>query len=168
MSIADHLMPEFDHEMASTRTLLERLPDGQGDWKPHPKSLSLGDLAVHIARIPFYATLVVRDTEMDLNPVGGMPFPKIPFTTTAALLTLFDEYVRDARSALVSATDGDMMEIWSLKNAGQVVLSMPRVAVYRAMVMNHLIHHRGQLTVYARMHDVPLPAIYGPSADTPM
>ena len=168
MSIADHLMPEFDHEMASTRTLLERLPEAQGAWKPHAKSLSLGDLAVHIARIPFYCTLIIRDTEMDLNPTGGMPFPKIPFTTTTALLGLFDGYVRDARAALVGASDSEMMEVWTLKNAGQTIFAMPRVAVYRAMVMSHLIHHRGQLTVYARMHDVPLPAIYGPSADTPM
>lgn len=168
MSIAEHLLPEFDHEMASTRTLLERLPEAQGSWKPHPKSLSLGDLAVHVARIPFYCTLIIHDREMDLNPEGGMPFPKIPFTTTAALLTLFDGYVRDARASLAAASDSEMMEIWTLKNAGQVIFSMPRLAVYRAMVMSHLIHHRGQLTVYARMHDVPLPAIYGPSADTPM
>ncbi len=168
MSIADHLMPEFDHEMASTRTLLERLPEAQGAWKPHPKSMSLGDLAVHIALTPSWCQLVVQETEFDLNPPGGSPLPKRPFTTMAALLNMFDDNVRDARAALVAVSDGDMMEMWTLKTAGRVLLSMPRIAVYRAMVMNHLIHHRGQLTVYARMHDVPLPAIYGPSADTPM
>ena len=168
MSIADHLMPEFDHEMASTRSLLERVPEAQGAWKPHPKSMSMGELAIHIASIPSYCTFTIQETELDVNPVGGPQFPKKSFTTTADLIQLFDDNIRDARDVLVAASDGDMMETWSLKNAGQVVFSMPRVAVYRSMVMNHLVHHRGQLTVYARMHDVPLPSIYGPSADTPM
>jgi uncharacterized damage-inducible protein DinB len=167
MSIADHHLPEFDHEMVSTRTLLERLPEAQGAWKPHPKSSSLGELAVHIARIPSYCTFVVRETELDLNPAGGAPPVKIPFTTTAALLTLFDDSVREGRVALAGASDAEMMELWSLKRGGAAVFSMPRVAVYRTMVMSHLIHHRGQLTVYARLNGVPLPAIYGPSADMP-
>jgi uncharacterized damage-inducible protein DinB len=168
MSIADHLMPEFDHEMASTRSLLERLPDDRGDWKPHPKSMSLGELAVHVAGIPSYCTFTIQETELDLNPPGGPKFPKTHFSNVAALLEQFDDNVRDARALLVSASDGDLMEMWTLKNGGAVVFSLPRVAVYRSMVMNHLIHHRGQLTVYARLNDVPLPGIYGPSADTPM
>ncbi len=168
MSIADHLMPEFDHEMASTRALLERLPEAQGAWKPHPKSFSLGELAVHMVGIPAYCTFIVQQTELDINPPGGSAFPKTPFTTTTALLTLFDDGVRAGRAALAGASDDAMMEIWSLKSAGKVIFSMPRMAVCRAMVMSHLIHHRGQLTVYARLQEVPLPAIYGPSADMPM
>ena len=168
MSIADHLVPEFDHEMASTRILLERLPEVQGGWKPHPKSFSLGELAVHIAGIPAYCTFIARQTELDINPPGGSSFPKIPFTSTSALLNLFDDNVRDGRAALGAVSDSGMMELWSLKNAGNVIFAMPRIAVFRTMVLSHLIHHRGQMTVYARMHNVPLPAIYGPSADTPM
>ena len=168
MTIVDRHLPEFDHEMASTRTLLERLPEAQGAWKPHPKSMSLGDLAVHVAKIPSYCSFIIQETELDLNPPGGSRFTKTPFTTITALLDVFEESVQTGRALLAGASDETMMEMWSLKNAGTVVFTMPRVAVYRAMLMNHLIHHRGQLTVYARMHDVPLPAIYGPSADTPV
>ncbi len=168
MNIIDRHLPEFDHEMLSTRNLLERLPEAQGAWKPHAKSSSLGELAIHIAGIPAYCRFIIGETQLDLNPEGGSPFKKIPFTTTAALLALFDENVRIGREILAGASDDTMMEAWSLKNAGSVVFTMPRVAVYRTMVMSHLIHHRGQLTVYARLHDVALPSIYGPSADTPM
>ncbi len=168
MSIAEHLIPEFDHEMVSTRALLERLPEAKCAWKPHPKSWTLGDLAVHVARIPSWCAVTLQAAEFDLNPEGGSPFPKVAFTTTAALVNLFDDNVREARSSLLAVPDSGMMETWTLKNAGNTLFSMPRIAVYRSMVMNHLIHHRGQLTVYARMNDVPLPAIYGPSADTPM
>ena len=166
MSIAEHMLPEFDHEMASTRALLERVPETQPAWKPHAKSMSLGDLAVHVASIPAYCTFTVRETELDLNPPDGTPLPKPGFGGAQALLNLFDDNVRDARAALSAASDGDLMELWTLKNAGQVIFCMPRVAVYRTMVMNHLIHHRGQLTVYLRLLDVPLPSTYGPSADT--
>jgi uncharacterized damage-inducible protein DinB len=168
MSIADHLLLEFDHEMASTRTLLERLPEAQGAWKPHPKSFSLGDLATHIARIPGYCTFIARGTELDMNPPGGPPMEKLSFTTTAALLNLFDDNVRAGRAALAGVADADMMVTWTLKLAEREVFSMPRIGVFRTMVLSHLIHHRGQLTVYARMNNVPLPAIYGPSADTPI
>ncbi len=168
MSIAEHLLPEFDHEMASTRTLLERLPEAQGAWKPHPKSSSLGELAVHIARIPSYCTFIAGGTELDLTAPPGPAFAKVPFTTTAALLDLFDEKVREGRDALAGVSDADMMVTWTLKMGDKAVFAMPRAVVFRAMVLSHLIHHRGQLTVYARMHDVPLPAIYGPSADTPV
>ena len=166
MSIADHMLPEFDHEMASTRALLERVPESQPAWKPHAKSMSLGDLAVHVASIPSYCTFIVQKTELDINPQGGAPAPKPGFSGLQALLNLFDDNVRDARAALSAASDGDLMEHWTLKNAGGVIFCMPRVAVYRTMVMNHLIHHRGQLTVYLRLLDVPLPSTYGPSADT--
>ena len=140
----------------------------QGAWKPHPKSFSLGELAIHIAGIPAYCTFIARQAELDINPPGGASFPKIPFTTSAALLSLFDDNVRDGRAALVAVPDSGMMEVWSLKSAGKIVFSMPRIGVFRTMALSHLIHHRGQMTVYARMHDVPLPAIYGPSADMPM
>jgi len=168
MSIAEHLLPEFDHEMSSTRTLLERLPEAQGAWKPHAKSSSLGDLAVHIARTPSYCTFIAGETELDLISAAGSAFAKIPFTTTSALMDLFDQSVSDGRAALAGVSDADMMAPWSLKMGGNTVFTLPRIAVFRTMVLSHLIHHRGQLTVYARMHDVPLPAIYGPSADTPV
>jgi uncharacterized damage-inducible protein DinB len=168
MSIVENLLPQFDHEMTTTRTLLERLPEAQGTWKPHPKSSSLGELAVHIAGIPAYCQFILQQSELDINPPGGSAFPKKSFTTTAVLLTLFDDSVRTGRAALAAASDAEMLEPWTLKNAGAVIFTMPRVAVYHAMVMSHLIHHRGQMTVYARMNNVPLPSIYGPTADTPM
>lgn len=161
MAIADALLPEFDHEMTVTRKLLERVPDGQFDWKPHPKSMTLGQLAQHVATIPRWGAVTLAQREFDLASNEAPPQP----TTRAELLAIFDGHVRNARAALAGKGDGEMTAPWTLKRANSVVFSMPRTAVWRSFVMSHLIHHRAQLGVYLRMHDVPLPSVYGPSAD---
>jgi uncharacterized damage-inducible protein DinB len=161
MSIAEDLLPEFDQEMATTRKLLERVPSDKGPWKPHPKSFPLGHLAQLVATMPGWLTQMLRDTEINLATAPGYSFE-----TTEALLGEFDRHVRDAREALTAARDADFTVLWSLKKGGQVLFTSPRGAVVRSH-MNHLIHHRGQLSVYLRLNDVPLPSIYGPTADEP-
>jgi uncharacterized damage-inducible protein DinB len=168
MMIRDALLPEFDQEMATTRRLLERAPDEQSSWKPHAKSWSLGDLGTHIANLPVWASMTLDRTELDLNPPGGQPFPRPEFHGFPALLETFDENVRNARAALAAASDEDFLAPWTLKNAGQVIFTLPRAASLRTFVFNHIIHHRGQFSVYLRLLNVPLPSIYGPSADTPV
>ena len=161
MPLVDALLPEFDHEMTVTRKLLERVPDGKFDWKPHPKSMSLGQLAQHVATIPMWGSVTVTQDELD---VAGSP-PAPVAQTRADLLALFDGHVRDTRAALAGRSDAELMVPWTLKNAGQAIFSMPRAAVWRSFVLSHLVHHRGQLSVYLRMQDVPIPSIYGPSGD---
>lgn len=168
MSIAERLLPEFDREMATTRTLLERVPADRADWKPHAKSTSLGGLAAHIANLPSMAPRVVSLPEIDMNPPGGKGFTPPTMTTTAALLERFDANVAAAREAIAGASDETLAVDWALKNGGRTMLALPRAGVLRVLVMNHIIHHRGQLSVYLRLLDVPLPSIYGPSADTPV
>jgi uncharacterized damage-inducible protein DinB len=165
MPLADTLLPELDHEMATTRSLLERVPQADAAWRPHPKSYTLGELAVHIARLPLWGRYVFAQPELDLGLPENASIARAEFTTTAELLERFDRHVREGRATLAAASDADMGAVWSLKNAGSVIFSMPRAAVYRSFVMSHLIHHRGQLTVYLRLRDVPLPSIYGPTAD---
>ena len=161
MSIAEDLLPEFDQEMATTRKLLERVPSDKGPWKPHPKSFPLGHLAQLVATMPGWLTQTLRDTEVDLATSSGYSFE-----TTETLLGEFDRHVREAREALTSAKDADFTVPWSLKNGERVLFTAPRGVVVRSH-MNHLIHHRGQLSVYLRLNDVPLPSIYGPTADEP-
>jgi uncharacterized damage-inducible protein DinB len=161
MAIADSLLPEFDHEKTVTRRLLERVPEDRLDWKPHQKSMSLGQLATHVATIPRWGDVTLSRTDFDL---GSEPSPA-PLTTRTELLKAFDHHVGTARAALTGKGDGEMMAPWALKRGGTTIFSMPRTAVWRRFVMSHLIHHRAQLGVYLRMHDVPLPSVYGPSAD---
>ena len=165
MSLAETLLPEFDNEMAATRRLLERVPERDAGWRPHPKSNTLGELAVHLTRLPLWGRYVFGQSELDLGLPENASIARAEFSTTAELLERFDRHVRDGRDGLAAATDADMGAIWSLKNAGAVIFSFPRAAVYRSFVMSHLIHHRGQLTVYLRLRDVPLPSLYGPTAD---
>jgi uncharacterized damage-inducible protein DinB len=161
MGIAEGLLPEFDQEMATTRKLLERVPSDKGPWKPHPKSFPLGHLAQLVATMPGWVTMTLRDTEIDLATSPGYSFE-----TTETLIGEFDRHVREAREALASARDTDFAVLWSLKHGARVLFTAPRGVVVRQNV-NHLIHHRGQLSVYLRLNDVPLPSIYGPTADEP-
>jgi uncharacterized damage-inducible protein DinB len=165
MSIAETLLPEFDHEMANTRRMLEVVPAADATWKPHPKSYSLGDLAAHLATLPLWGKLVLEQPELDLGSPANASIARVPFTTVAELLDRFDRHVREARAALVSLPDAAMATTWTLKNRGTTVLSLPRAAVVRGFVLSHMIHHRGQLSVYLRLRDVPLPPLYGPTAD---
>lgn len=164
MSIAESVLPEYDHEMATTRRCLERVP-GNVTWKPHAKSFSLGDLAAHLANLPVWGIMTMQRTELDLNPPGGPGWVPPGYGSRDANLATFDENVKNLRAVLAGASDPDYLTGWSLKNAGQTVFTMPRVVVIRSFVLNHMIHHRGQLTVYLRMQDVPVPSVYGPSAD---
>ena len=166
MSIVQTLQPEFDHEMANTRRLLEVVPAADAAWKPHPKSSSLGDLAAHIATLPRWARLVLEQPELDLGSPANASIAKVPFTTVPELLEQFDRHVREARAALAPVTDAAMGVTWTLKNRGTTIFSMPRAAVVRGFILSHMIHHRGQLSVYLRLRDVPLPSLYGPTADT--
>ncbi len=166
MSIAERLLPEFDHEMASTRRMLELVPAADAEWRPHPKSYTLGRLAAHIAQLPRWAWYTLKQVELDLGAPANASIARATFTTTPALLEQFDRNVREARGPLSTATDADLGTIWTLKNSGATILSMPRAAVLRGFVLSHMIHHRGQLSVYLRLRDVPLPSIYGPTADT--
>jgi uncharacterized damage-inducible protein DinB len=163
MSIAASLLPEFDHEMANTRTTLSRVPMDKADWKPHERSGTLQWLAGHLAVLPMWATETVQNSEFDMdNPTVEIPGPP---DTTEELLALFDRNAAAARAALEGASDETLLGMWTLKGGGQEVFTMPRIGVIRSFVMNHMVHHRGQLTVYLRLHDVPVPALYGPSAD---
>ncbi len=163
MAIVDTLIPEFDHEMMSTRKVLERVPEERFDWKPHEKSFSLGALATHVATLPTWGTETLTRSEIDVG--NGRTVAAIP--SKSELLATFDGNVAQARTALVGKTDAELLAMWSLKRNGKTVFSMPKTAVLRSFVLSHLIHHRGQLSVYLRLLDVPVPSIYGPSGDEP-
>jgi uncharacterized damage-inducible protein DinB len=165
VSIADLLLPELDEELAITRRVLERVPDGKGEWKPHEKSFPMGHLAQLVARLPGWAALIVARTELDIAPVTGPKFPGYSFETTATLLAEFDANAAQARQAIASAGDADFDVPWTLKAAGRVVSTRSRYLMLRWMVLNHLVHHRAQLGVYLRLVDVPVPQMYGPTAD---
>jgi uncharacterized damage-inducible protein DinB len=166
MAIAESILPEFDHETATTRTLLERVPADKSEWKPHPKSMSLGQLAMHIANLPRWASITLERTEFDTNPADGPRITTPPFESTSSLLQAYDASVSAARALLAATPDAGFMVQWTLKNGGKNMFSMPRIAVFRSFVLNHAVHHRGQLSVYLRLLDVPIPNIYGPTADT--
>ena len=164
MPLSEGLLPEFDHEMANTRKVLERVPEVHLTWKPHEKSMSLGDLATHVASIPGWTTMTLNEEFLDMAAPGAPGVPP-PAASRVALLALFDKGVSEARTALAGAGDACLLGQWSLRKGAQTVFTMPRLAVLRSFILNHGIHHRGQLEVYLRLKDVPLPAIYGPSAD---
>ena len=161
MPLVDALLPEFDHEMSTTRKVLERVPEDRFDWKPHARSYSLVQLATHVATIPMWGEMAVTRPEIDL--AGGPP-PELA-KSRAELLERFDTHAAATRAALTGATDAVMMSPWSLKHGGKTIFTQPKAAIWRGFVMSHLIHHRAQLALYLRLLDVPVPSIYGPSAD---
>jgi len=165
MAIRDALLPELDQELATTRKLLELVPEAKTSYRPHKKSWTLGELSLHLANLLTWLPSTLKATELDLDPPGGSKFVPPKFESAAATLKMFDETSRAARAALAAATDAELMVPWTLKKHGQAMFTLPRAACVRSFVMNHLIHHRGQLTVYLRMVDVPLPPVYGPTAD---
>jgi uncharacterized damage-inducible protein DinB len=167
MTIAELLLPEFDNEIAVTRRVLERVPygDGKGEWKPHEKSFPMGHLAQLVARLPGWATMMMSMTELDIAPLDGPKFPGYSFETTPTLLAEFDRNAAAARDALAAGSDADYDVPWTLKKQGEVVMTQSRYQMLRSMVLNHLVHHRAQLGVYLRLVDVPVPQMYGPTAD---
>ena len=165
MSISHALLPEFDQEVATTRRVLDRLPEAKYGWKPHEKSFTAGRLASHIAEMGGWGSMTMTTEVFDFAPGGVQAFPPANFATKAELLGAYDKMMADTRTALAAAGDADFMVNWTLQNNGHTLMTMPRIAVIRTFVMNHVVHHRGQLSVYLRLLDVPVPSIYGPSAD---
>jgi len=164
MPFKDGILPEFDHEMGTTRRLLERVPEADLAWRPHEKSFPLGHLATHIAHIPHWVEVTFDQSAFDVAAAGESARPK-PAASVAELLKTFDANVKKARAKIDEQTDPAFLARWTLKNDGHEVFTMPKHAVLRSFVLNHLIHHRGQLSVYLRLRNVPLPSIYGPTAD---
>jgi uncharacterized damage-inducible protein DinB len=165
MTLSESLLPEFDIELANTRRTLERVPEDKFDWKPHEKSMTMGGLATHLANLPSWTIYTIERDELDIAPPGAPPFRIEQATSRQELLDTFDKNVAAARASLAAASDEHLFKPWKLLSGGNEVLSMPRIAVLRSFVMNHNIHHRAQLGVFLRLNDVPVPAIYGPSAD---
>jgi uncharacterized damage-inducible protein DinB len=167
MAMSDMLLPEFDIEMANTRKVLERVPEDRLDWRPHQKSFTMGEMASHLVNMAGWMIYTLTTDSLDVMP-DGEPMRMPGFATVAAMLEAFDINTVQARATLVATSDEQFMQPWTLLGNGNAFFTMPRIAVLRSMVFNHLIHHRGQLTVYLRINDVPLPAIYGPTADEEM
>src|SRR5437899_3206504 len=165
MTIGQSMLPEFDQEMQSTRKTLERVPDDKWNWKPHEKSGTVGWLASHVATMVGWLPMTINTEELDYAPVGGPAFELPKIANRKELLAEFDKNVAESRAALSKVGDAEMMKDWKLLAGGQEIFKMPRVACIRGMVLNHLIHHRAQLTVYFRLIGVPVPGLYGPSAD---
>jgi len=165
MSISASLLPEFDQEMANTRKALERMPDEKFDWKPHEKSGTMGWLANHLANLPSWTVYTINQDSLDLAPTDGESIKWEGKGSRQELLDYFDKNVGAARAAIAEASDEAFLKPWSLLKGGVTLMTLPKIAVMRGFVMNHIIHHRGQFTVYLRLNDVPVPPIYGPSAD---
>jgi uncharacterized damage-inducible protein DinB len=166
MAVRDSLLPEFDHEMAMTRRVLARVPESGLAWRPHEKSLDLGGLAAHLAQIPRWGRTILDRESYDL--AHDTPRPREAPETMQGVLDTFDRHVSELRRHLLDKTDAELMAPWALTRGSQLVMSLPRLAALRSFVLHHLIHHRGQLTVYLRMQDVPLPPLYGSTADEPL
>ena len=165
MSIAELLVPELEQELAVTRRLLERVPDDRPDWKPHPRSFSIAHLSQLIVRLPGWVPMMLDRTELDIAPRTGPQFPGYSNEKTATLLAEFDRNASAAKASLSKASDADFTVPWTLFKGGEQVMTQPRYQMLRYMVLNHIVHHRAQLSVYLRMLDVPLPQMYGPTAD---
>ena len=159
MTIAETLLPEFDQEMKTTRRLLERVPTDKGTWKPHQKSFSIGHLAQLLSWMPGWITMTLTSDSLDLAGAAGYSYE-----TTEKLLADFDKNVKEARAAIAASSDADFQKQWSLKRGDQVFMTMPRGVVTRQHI-SHLVHHRGRMSVYLRLLDIPVPSIYGPTAD---
>jgi uncharacterized damage-inducible protein DinB len=165
MAISQSLLPEFEMEMANTRKTLERVPDEKFDWKPHAKSGSMGWLAGHLANLPQWAVMTLQQDTLDIAPAGGQPWKLPEIKNRKQVLEMFDQNFADAKKAIAAASDEQLMRPWSLLKTGQTIMTMPKIVVLRSFVLNHTIHHRAQMGVYLRLNDIPVPSIYGPSAD---
>ena len=166
MPLIDSLLPEFDREMGLTRRALERVPEGQFNWRPHPTSVTLGRLAEHLTEMPMWATTTMAERELEATTQRSPDYR--PPATRAAVLAQFDASYKTARGNLLNKTDAEFAAPWTLKNGGKEVFTAPKATVMRNFVLNHMIHHRGQFVVYLRMLGVQVPSIYGPSGDEQM
>lgn len=163
MSLSQMLLPEFDHEMATTRRVLERVPDDKLDWQPHAKSMSLGRLASHVAELPGWVAKILPQDGFDMAAAPRRT-PQV-FPSRQELLDAFDRSVASARELIAATDDEAFRKVWTFSRGEQTIFALPRAGVLRTLLFNHVIHHRGQLTVYLRLNDVPVPSVYGPSAD---
>lgn len=163
MRLVDLLLPEFDHEMTSTRRALARAPEALFGWRPHEKSWTLGGISTHLANIPRWGVSILKHPSYDMVQDAGAP--SIEKASLADVLATFDANVHEARTALTNATEGELIVPWSLKRDGVVIMSVPRIQAFKRFAINHVVHHRGQLTVYLRLQNVAVPPIYGPTAD---
>lgn len=164
MAMKDALLPEFDHEMAIARTLIERVPEDRLTWRPHPKSYTLGELTQHVGNISTWVSNMLGEASYDLAS-STTRARREPLTTRAELLAQFDRNTEAARARIAATSDAELMQPWSLIQDGKALMTLPRIAVLRSFLMNHVIHHRGQLSVYLRLLEVPVPGAYGPTAD---
>jgi uncharacterized damage-inducible protein DinB len=165
MAIKEALLPEFDHEMSNTRKTLERVPDDKFGWKPHEKSGTMGWLAAHIANIPGWTVPTIGVDQLDVAPADGPRYEMPQPQSRQGILELFDKNVADARKSIAETNDEHLLKPWTLLATGKQMFTAPRIGAIRGFIMNHTIHHRAQLGVYLRLNDIPVPAIYGPSAD---
>ncbi len=165
MSLSASILPEFDQEMATTRRVLARVADERLTWKPHQRSSTMGGLATHLANLPTWAAIALGGDSFDAAPKDAPPPRATLLESRVAILETLDRNVEAARAALASATDELLTGPWSLVIGGKVRFTRPRIAVLRDFVLSHMIHHRGQLTVYLRLCDIPVPSVYGPTAD---
>jgi uncharacterized damage-inducible protein DinB len=164
MTIAEILATDFDPEMASTRRLLERIPENDPGWKPHPKSMPIGRLALHTARLPQFLTRVLTTEGMNL---ANEKFPDFIFESREKMLAALDDSAAEAKQALLSSSDERLQSDWKLLFGDRVAVEGSRMLLYRTMFLNHVVHHRAQLGVYLRLLNIPVPGLYGPSADEP-
>ena len=165
MALSAMILPEFDQEMATTRKTLERVVDEKFTWRPHEKSMTMGNLASHMANMVTWTGIGIQEDSFDLAPPGQEPFRAPEAKSRAEVLATFDKNVAAARDAIAGASDERLTSLWTLLQGGQTIFALPKIAVLRTFVLNHIIHHRGQLSVYLRLNDLPVPSIYGPSAD---
>ena len=166
MRTADILLQDFDIEISNTRRTLERVPEGKNDWVPHTKSMPFGKLATHCATLALFGLTILEEDGMDLA-APKRPFPTLEFTTAEAVLKKFDEAAAQCRAALAAASDEHLAQPWKFSFGEHVIANVPRSLAFRSFFFNHMIHHVGQLGVYLRLNDIPVPGIYGPSADEP-
>lgn len=167
MSIVESIKAEFAHEAATTRAILAAVPDGRADWQPHPKSMTLGVLAMHIAEMPMWAPNILCEPAFDMAPPGAEPYRTPAFSSAGEAVRMFDAGVEAMQAALGRVTDAELGQTWRFLNGGHELMAMPRGVALRTWVLNHVVHHRAQLGVYLRLLDVPLPGSYGPTADNP-
>ena len=163
MTFKDALLADFDHEMAVTRRLLDRVPQAGMSWRPHEKSWSLGGLATHLAVLPRWGSSILEHDRYDV--IDDHRGPTAELTTHAEVIETFDRHHMQVRQRLVSMSEGELVTAWTLRKSGKILMSLPRASAFRSFLIHHLIHHRGQLSVYLRLQNVPLPPIYGATAD---
>ncbi len=163
-TISEILLLDFDSEIAGTHRLLERIPDNDPQWKPHEKSMAIGRLALHTARLPEFCTRILTTEDLDMDKEK---FPEITFQSTAHVLSELDRTAAEAKSHLAASSDDDLRKDWKLIFKGHTAVHGPRMALYRTIFLNHMVHHRAQLGVYLRLLKIPVPGLYGPSADEP-